>query len=388
MSGQKVGNINPHILRQCREQIGLSIEVAKQKANISTLANIEKGKIKPTFIQLKKIADLYHVPQWVFLREQLPSNYQFTASMPAFRKFAESRHPVFDYKIRAVMTEVERIRNFILELREDMEEPIQLFSPPEIENFSAIAAASLARKWLGFSEGIYKVEQWRKAIENKDIFIFMTSKYLGWSKIELDRFRGLSIYKDKLPIIIINDSDAFKAQSFTLFHELGHLLQKQNALDSEENYLDQTYLEKWCNEFAGEVLMPRANVLKELKQELLLDNNFLQGLSEIKRVAETFSVSTYACTVRLRNLQIISLNQYKEILIFLRKEHERLKKLQQDNPIRISRNLAKETLRQYGSIYSKAVIQTYRNQEIGLHKLCKLFKVKKVADILKLEKSL
>ncbi len=386
MAGKKVGNINPHILRQCREQIGLSIELAKKKAKIQTLANIEKGEIKPTFLQLKKIADLYHVPQWVFLRDQLPSNYQFTASMPAFRKFAENRHPVFDYKVRAVTTEVERIRNFILELRKDMEEPIQRFSPPEIDNLSAVEAAPLVRKWLGLSEGIYAIDKWKKAIERKDIFIFMTSKYQGWSKIEVDVFRGLSIYKNSLPIIIINDSDAFKAQSFTLFHELGHLLKKQTILDSEENYLAQSQIEKWCNEFSGEMLMPRTHILKELKKKLLLDTNTLEAFSEIKRIANAFCVSNYACTVRLRHLHVLSSQQYKEFFNIIQKDYEISKEIIKSS--QISRNIAKEVLNQYGSIYSKAVIQTYRNQEIGLHKVCKLLNVKKTTDALKLERLL
>ena len=47
--------------------------------------------------------------------------------------------------------------------------------------------------------------------------------------------------------------------------------------------------------------------------------------------------------------------------------------------------MAKEALEKYGSIYSKAVTQTYRNQEIGLNKFCKLFGIKKASDALKLE---
>ena len=51
----------------------------------------------------------------------------------------------------------------------------------------------------------------------------------------------------------------------------------------------------------------------------------------------------------------------------------------------LKRNMAKEMLNQYGSIYSRVVVQAYREQEIGLHKLCKLMGIKKASDALKLE---
>ena len=35
MAKQRIENINPQILRQCREQIGLSIEQAEKKAVLS-----------------------------------------------------------------------------------------------------------------------------------------------------------------------------------------------------------------------------------------------------------------------------------------------------------------------------------------------------------------
>ena len=48
----RVKNINPQVLRQCREQIGMSIEQAQSKASMSTLDKVEQGKRKPTFKQV------------------------------------------------------------------------------------------------------------------------------------------------------------------------------------------------------------------------------------------------------------------------------------------------------------------------------------------------
>ncbi len=103
MANARVDKVNPLIFQQCREQTGLSIEKAQEKAGVKTLGKIETGKTKPTFNQLERLAHLYNVPQWIFLKEQLPSQYRFR-SIPSFRRFADAS-PVFDnYKVRVITT--------------------------------------------------------------------------------------------------------------------------------------------------------------------------------------------------------------------------------------------------------------------------------------------
>ena len=231
----------------------------------------------------------------------------------------------------------------------------------------------------------YKLTEWKRMLEDKNVFIFTTSKYPGWSKVAPDEFRGLSIYYDTLPIIVINNSDALKAQSFTLFHELGHLLKKQSVLDEQKEMEIQGDEEKWCDMFAGEVLMPQEDFLHEV--ETFSDEEPLEKqIKQIKKLANKFQVSSYAFLVRMRHLDIITQSQYNQLVDQLRKNY-----LAYKNKLKgggISRNIAKEALEQYGTIYSKAVAQMYRNQEIGLHKFCKLFGIKKVSDVLQLEASL
>ena len=122
----------------------------------------------------------------------------------------------------------------------------------------------------------------------------MTSKYKGWSQIDKESLRGLSIFHDILPVVVINDSDYKKSQSFTLFHELGHLLKKHMAIGCENVRIKE---EKWCDELAGCVLMPsESNIL----------NQSFDQLKEIKRVAKQFKVSPYSCLVRLKQLGAIN----------------------------------------------------------------------------------
>lgn len=374
----RVENINKDILCQCREQIGLSLfEVEKKVAKI---AAIEQGDQKPTFKQLNTLAGLYKVPRWIFISEHLPEKYQFHKAIPAFRQLTDSNADVFsEHKVRSLTARVERFRKMIIELQEDMGESVTAFNPPEIsKNIAPDYAAQKVRDWLKLSNNRYDFAGWKEKLEEKGIFVFMTSRYKGWSHIDKVLFRGLTIYHSILPIIIINDSDAQKAQSFTLFHELGHLLKKESVIDDWEEFFNQD--EKWCDGFAGNVLMPAEQVRSAMGN--------IDDLNAVKDIAKSFQVSLYACLVRLRQMQIIDQNTYKDFEAQLKAEYKKLQKKLKESSGGPSRNRPMEVLNQYGHIYTKAVFQAYHNQEIGFHKLCRLFDLKNPSYVLDLERQI
>lgn len=375
--GARVDYINPAILRQCREQMALNVESVKEEVRF--IEDIEAGVRLPTYKQLDTLADLYKVPRWVFISEELPPEYDFVESVPAFRQFTRQTEEVFsDSKVRGLMAQVGQLRELVLELREDIGEPVEPLSLPKVEgpDSSHSEIANAIRSWLKV-EGNLEFSGWRRKLEQKGIFVFMTDKYRGWSHIEKE-FRGLSMYHSVLPIIVVNDSDANKAQSFTLLHELGHLFRKENAVDS---WSDQNKrVEKWCDELAGEILMPRASFLKEANYA------DMDSLEDIKRVAKKFRVSYYACLVRLRNLRKISQDTYSEFEGELEREYRELQKKRRENTGGISRNRAKEVLNQYGRIYTDALFQAYYNEGLSLHKLSKLFGLKRTSQALELSK--
>ncbi|WP_424946041.1 ImmA/IrrE family metallo-endopeptidase [Candidatus Spongiihabitans sp.] len=375
----RVENINPEVLRQCREQAGFSH--ADVEKRIKFVADVEEGGRLLTFNQLDILAKLYHVPRWVFVSEVLPEKYQFDKTVPAFRQFTRDGVNIFNRSgVRILIAKIERLRDLILELREEMDERIEEFDPPGLsKSESPQIAARQVRQWLD-EEGNLELLQWREKLEEKNIFVFMTSKYRGWSHMDKDAFRGLALYHPTLPIIVINDSDAKKAQSFTLFHELGHLLRGENAIDGWSNQNQR--MEKWCEEFAGNVLMPADPFLSVIRDYDISD------LSDIEPMAKRFKVSTYACLVRLRQLNIINQILYIKIETQIKRELARFQKILKGKTGGHARNMPTEALRQYGQIYTNALFQAYHNGEIGLHKLCKLFDFKQASHALQLEEKL
>jgi Zn-dependent peptidase ImmA (M78 family) len=374
----RVENINKDILRQCREQIGLSLPDVATK--VAKIAAIEQGDQKPTFKQIDTLADLYKVPRWVFISDHLPEKYQFDKAIPAFRQLTDSNADVFsEYKVRSLTARVDRFRELILELCEDMREPVTAFHPPDLKrNATPDFVAQQVRDWLDITEESFEFSKWKEMLEEKNIFVFMTSKYIGWSHVDRALFRGLAIYHQKLPIIIINDSDAKKAQSFTLFHELGHLLRKESAIDDWSAYHQR--VEKWCDELSGNVLMPAEQILSAV------DN--IDDLDAVKDIAKCFKVSPYACLVRLRQMMIIDQGAYLGFEAQLRAEYRKLQKKLKESAGGPVRNRPQEVLKQYGHIYAKAIFQAYHNKEIGLHKLCQAFDLKRASYALEMGRQL
>lgn len=376
----RVENINVEILRQCREQMALSIEDVKKKG--ISIEDIESRKRCPTFRQLDILAEMYNVPRWVFISDQLPSEYNYVKSVPAFRQFAEQAEEAFsDPKVRGVAAQVKQLRELVIELRKDMHEPVEPFCPPEVEiqssSFTKIAKA--IRSWLNVENNL-EFPKWKEKLEQKGIFVFMTDKYRGWSHIRKGVFRGLAMYYPVLPIIIINQSDAYRAYSFTLFHELGHLIKEENDVDSWNERNEKE--EEWCNQLAGEVLMPENQFRDVVKIEGITE------LHNIEKIAKKFLVSSYACLVRLQNLNIIKRKQYLDFERQMKEEYEEWERKKKESLGGASRDRVREVLNQYGNIYIRTLFQAYHNKEITLHKLGKAFNLKRTSQVLELANDL
>ena len=177
-------NLNLDCFRQCRQQLGLSLADVQKK--VKPIAEIESGDKRPTYKQLATLADMYEVPEWVFVSDNLPEEYQYT-QQPAFRMFA--KQPAFkNSKVRALITRVEQFRDFFLELNQDIDEPVAPFSKPklpEINDKNIIEVAKIVRGWLTIQDGQFlDFLELKNRLELKGIFIFLTSKYNSWSYID------------------------------------------------------------------------------------------------------------------------------------------------------------------------------------------------------------
>ena len=409
--------VNPILLRKCREQVNLSIEEVEQKLNLTTLAKMEQEGRKPTHKQLAELAKLYLVgPGLFFLKgNQIPDHSNFQQLIPKYRTLQEGvkrssymirplantstiseQEPKRSFHMIRLIIKVLYLRDFLLDLYEDLKEEIDVFSPPKIQLRStedAVEAAQKIKSWLGFgADDTPTFEQWRKAIENKGVFVFMTSPYNHWSKTAIEDCRGFAFNYSKLPIIVINDSDSYKGQLFTLMHELGHLLYGgENILDNGGDFSDAGWNqdqifsnqdseeEKICNRFAAEILVPAAALLQELPAGFS-GSSIEEKWKVCKKMAKRFNVSELMISYRMVTLEQITVKDSRKLRRFMKEKYKN-----KPTASRERRNIPKERLRQYGGIYVQGVLGAYYAKEMTLHKLCQYLSFRVVEYVQELE---
>ena len=340
--------------------------------------------MEPTFRQLETLATMYNVPEWVFLREKLPSQYDYRRKLPLFRQYSSRNGAFSKYRTRMIVSRVEQLRNVIIEFCRDFDKEIQAFDPPGISGRNVAQAAFRIKKWLRMDDGSHRdFNSLRRAVEGRNIFVFVTSKFSDWSMVGNDEFRGFAIYHRTMPIIVINGSDALAAQSFTLMHELGHLVFRKKSVFSEKTQPDRD--EKLCDRLAGEILMPSEEFMR-LDRDFRMDDAPDKIVRNLDKYARFFKTSKQACAVRMHQLGMISLekhNQVNQILQQLLEGNRRLLREQENR--RIRRNIAGEKFNQYGSLYCQAVAQAYQDKQVTLFRSCQQFGFKRVQDFFDLE---
>ena len=110
--------------------------------------------------------------------------------------------------------------------------------------------------------------------------------------------------------IIVSSFSSLPRQRFTIAHEMGHLtLQENEAIFDTSGSLrveeptQNKLIERWCDQFAVALLMPREWIVGDLRRakitgliDAIVDLPRVYGVSDIafrKRVAETTPISTY-----------------------------------------------------------------------------------------------
>lgn len=370
---QVIPPINVNILKQCREQLALSLDVVKSKMKF--IDEFENNEKVPTLKQLSILADLYEVPRWVFIADELPKEYQYNT--PPFRRM-QGADIESHSKIHKLIARIEQYRKLFLELRADMDNPISEFVAPYILD-DPVPTAVAVRQWLSLTEPL-DFDGLRQKLEDKDIFVFCTNKYTHWSNIN-NTIRGISIFYNTLPLIIINGSDYRKAQSFTLLYELGHVLRKKTVIDawkrnsSKDENIDEIF---WCNMLASSVLMP---------EDWFADESF-DDLGTIKNLAKKIKVSPYTCLVRARQLNKINQNQYVRFQSILKAEYDEFQKKLKDAKGGPARNIVKEVKKQFNCSFIRAVINSYHQEYINLHQSTKILDLKTSSHFLELARDM
>jgi len=148
-------------------------------------------------------------------------------------------------------------------------------------------------------EASYK--RWRNSVEqNLGVPVFQFS--MAQSEVQ-----GFS-YSDLLPYCIaINNAYTATSRSFTLFHELSHIMKNQSGLCKPHNtFKPEDSVEYDCNSFAGCLLVPSKEVIPAHDKDTIFE------------YAKSFKVSSEVYLRRLFTLGHVSKNEFFDLLVQIR----------------------------------------------------------------------
>lgn len=305
---ERIKGINQGRIAWCCEDSHISLERLALEAGISesSLYKVMNGEGGLTFNQLKKIADFFGRGVLFFLEDGLVSTND--VHTPAFRTI-ENQKPEIPSKLRLLIERAERQRDIYLSLRDELygADEFSFSAPPLPDDIDE--AASKTRSWLGLNNE-NSFERYRSAIEAKGILVFRSNGYNGkWQIAKESPILGFSLYDTVCPIIFVKKQFWETRQTFTLMHELGHLLlHKKSSIDDDNDLISNLGPESEANAFAGRVLVPE-HFLKHISDHQKPDN-VSDFDSWLERPRRSWGVSTEVILRRLLDCGRIGQDEY------------------------------------------------------------------------------
>ncbi|VAZ85572.1 hypothetical protein LAUMK42_04410 [Mycobacterium persicum] len=310
------------MLRWARESCGLSPLAAARKLGLpeDRVEAWEAGTAVPTIAQLRKAAEVYKRSLAVFFLSEPPEGFD---TLRDFRRLdgAEAGHwsPDLHEEFRRAHTQ----RDFALELAdtEEQELPDAWRIPVSADDSDAEIAARIRAALIEVgplpippaSPSPYEhLNAWVSAIEASGVLVLATRG----GKVAVDEMRGMSLYFDVLPVIVLNGSDYPRPRLFSLLHEFVHLVLHTEGLcdvvtDDRPRTANRT-LEARCNAIAAAVLMPAAEVRARPEVIARKDIPVSWDYDTLRPVAAQFGVSAEAFLRRLSTLGLVPLDLYRQ----------------------------------------------------------------------------
>lgn len=339
--------INGATLQWAREvgQVQASELARAVNVRVERIIEFEQGSAQPTFKQVLGIAKKLGRPAASFFCDQ-PTEPDVPKTVD-FRGASGQLSP----KLIKALKKLEEHRESFLELEPSIGSvkfKVDTSGTPFELAKATRVALGLTESFVPHARGKAQAfDYWRNLLGDFGILVFQTTG------ISLDEFRGLSVHHETLPMIVVNGADSYSGRVFTLFHELGHLLERTSGVCGSS---EAAPVEVRCNQFAQEFLMPA-----DVTRNLVLSGDFK---AQADQVAKHFRVSILAAAIRLRSLGRISDDQVRQIKLESDLEWEVQRAKLRSSPG--GPDWHRIRYRDLGSMYVGAVARGLESRSIGL----------------------
>ncbi|MFS8203329.1 helix-turn-helix domain-containing protein (plasmid) [Streptomyces sp. CWNU-52B] len=307
MAAQKQ-HINPDVLVWAMKQSGMSRSRLADELDTDpvTIDGWMTGDEFPSLTELKQLAKALRRPTSLFFMSRVPTQQPVQT---AFRKPIGSKG-VRNLSIeeRAEIRSAQRRQKIAVWAAERVEEHLPVRMPTRHK--SPEAAAQRIQTWLQWDVAIQVKSSKsavtrlvRRSLEDQGVMIIQLS-------MNSDACRGFSIYSDTVPLIAYNStSHVAAARTFTILHELGHLLSHEQAVCDQPDDAE----ERWCDRFAAAFLIPeshlRAYMAKYLKVAFVENDD----LESVRKISNRYGASFQCVALRLIDLKIANWPLYRAV---------------------------------------------------------------------------
>lgn len=359
--------VNHKILRQVREEYGFSLEKAsKNILSSEKLQSVEAGEEYLTFSQLKQIANRYKLPITYFYLNETVS-YKIDEK---FRSVKSQSIPITP-ELREAINGVEEKRDLVIEFDKFNETEydysfIDSFSLDySIEKGVDILSRYINREKL---KPIWKTDysvlnSWINEFTRIGILVFQIPS------IPVEVMRGFSISKTPFPVIAMNNKDSPLGRVFTLVHEFVHLGLKDDEEISFSLKIEQSAIEKFCNDVSAEILIPKSEILAS---QTVLNHSTKEIWieEELNALQKEFKVSKEAVLLRLAKLQYTTNEFYSK----KKKEWSTKRKSQKKSssgPL-----IHQKVISENSTIFLKTILTAYNEDMFSSSKLSSVLNLK------------
>jgi Zn-dependent peptidase ImmA (M78 family) len=307
------------VLKWARVSIGLDLAVAAKRigTSVARLMEWEAGEELPTIAQLRKVGAVYKRPLAVFYLSEPPLTFD---ALTDFRKLPDEAQRAWSPELHQLVRRATEQREAALELLELLEDAREnawrdiTASPTD----STEATGAALREVLGVS--LLEQQSWRNdkykalngwiaAVERAGVLVLQSDE-----RVKLAEMRGLSLYHDDLPVIVLNGSDAARGKIFTLLHEFAHLMLRSggicDVLPERRPTSAERKIEVACNRIAAAALMPRDDLVRQpsvASARFESDDWTAEALAELTR---RYAVSEESLIRRLVTISKASMGFY------------------------------------------------------------------------------
>jgi Zn-dependent peptidase ImmA (M78 family) len=143
---------------------------------------------------------------------------------------------------------------------------------------------------------------WRYRLSDEGLFVTQ-------AKFPREEVRAFCLSRNRHHLVVLSNQDPAAARTFSLLHEVGHLLLGGDAMCKPTDWMEGQSEEPWCNRFAAAVLLPRSELQANPRYHELISSDIAIGSG--RALAREFGVSELALFRRLETFGEITNAEYK-----------------------------------------------------------------------------